>query len=145
MESEISKQARSWMISTAAIIALVMPVAGMPADPATTANPVPLSNKWRLEFDGRAHMAGEIVFAITLDGVTTNVSTKIPKGKGENAVAKLVRDQLEIQAPANHFHIETDDGEDVLVKKKLGSGTDNFGLRLVSTSVTGLEIEIKKE
>lgn len=128
-----------------AALGLMGSTLGVAANPAPAANPVPTSNKWRVELDGKSKVDGEIVLAIVLDGVTTNVTTKVPKGKGENAVAKLIRDQLKVQAPAKHFHVETDDGEDVLVKKKLGMGTDNFGLLLVSSSVTGLQVEIEKE
>jgi len=138
-------RARALILGATAALGMMGLVPGMAADTAPVAKPPSLSNKWRVEFDGRAHTGGEIIFAISLDGVTTNITTTIPKGEGENAVAKLVRDQLRLQAPANHFHIETDDGEDVLVKKKFGTGTDNFGLQLVSSSVTGILIDIEKE
>ena len=102
------------------MLGLMCSMVSLAADPAPAAKPTPVSNKWRIELDGKADVDGEIVLAIVLDGVTTNVTTKVPKGKGENAVAKLIRDQLKVQAPPKHFHVEIDDGEDVLIKKKLG-------------------------
>lgn len=71
-----------------------------------------------------------------------DVETKVPKGNTENQVAKAVRDSLQI-ALGKGFKVSIDDGEDVLIRKT--GKTPNFDLTLVSSSVTGLEIELERE
>jgi acetylornithine deacetylase/succinyl-diaminopimelate desuccinylase-like protein len=136
-------KSRTLLFVATVILGLSGSTVSLAADPAAAAKPVPTSNGWRIELDGRAAADGEIVLAIIQGEVTTTVTTRVAKGESENQVARLIRDQVKAQAPARMFKAETDDGEDVLIKRK--SGTSNFGLQLVSTSVTGLEIKIEKE
>jgi hypothetical protein len=117
--------------------------AGAAAAPA--AKPVPTSNKWRVEFDGKADADGEIVFDMIVAGTTTTVTTMVKKGDSENKVAKLVVKALDMQAPPKQFHFETDDGEAVLFKKKVGMGVPDFGVQLVNNSVPGIKIKVKKD
>ncbi|MEO8309362.1 MAG: hypothetical protein ABI616_15105 [Pseudomonadota bacterium] len=145
-----SKSAK-WFIGTAAALGLAASTVALAADPAPapTATPaakkVPTSNKWRVEFDGRADMDGEIVFAIIVGDTTTTITTKIKKGTSENSVASQVVKELKKQAPPKQFHFETDDGEAVYFKKKVGMGVPNFGVQLVSSNVTGINIKVKKD
>ena len=67
------------------------------------------------------------------------------KGTSENSVAKLVVKALDKQAPPKLFHFETDDGEAVYFKKKMGMGVPDFGVQLVSSNVTGIKIKVKKD
>ena len=69
--------------------------------------------------------------------------TPIKKGTGENAVAKEVVKSLKKQLPPKQFHIERDDGEDVLVKRKWGAKT--FAYKTVSNTVKGVRINPDKE
>jgi len=102
------------------------------------------SNKWRIEVDGGANSDGEMVFHVTPEnGETIVVRVTVKEGTGENRVAKTIRDAFEVQLPRDQYHIEVDDGEDVLVKKKR-KGV-NFALTLVSSTVKHTEIEIEKE
>jgi hypothetical protein len=101
------------------------------------------SNKWRIEFDGKADNAGTIAFRIVPpQGDPQEVSVTIPEKTSENEVAGLVRDQLKT-ALGEAYHVERDDWEDVLVKVK--GKTPDFGLELASTSVTGIRIKLKRE
>lgn len=105
------------------------------------ANP---SNKWRLEFNGRADSDGVIVLRLTPKGGEPQVvEFAITKGTGENAAAKAVVKGLKAQLPKDDYHVERDDWEDVLIKKRLGS--DNFDLEIVSNSVKGIKIKPKRE
>jgi hypothetical protein len=139
----MNNRLRNLVVGTTASLGLLGAMLCVAADTPSGARPAPTSNKWRLELDGNAGSDGEIILAIIDGTVATKVTTKVFKGKSENDVAKLIRDQLEAQSPTGAFHVETDDGEDVLIKRK--SGTGNFGFQLVSSSVTGLEIGIKRE
>jgi len=102
------------------------------------------SNKWRLEFNGRADSDGVIVLRITPKGgepITAEIA--IEDGTGENSVAKAVVEGLKEQLPKDHYHVERDDWEDVLIKKRLGE--ENFGVEIVSNTVKGIHIKPERE
>jgi len=102
------------------------------------------SNKWRIEVSGGANSDGEMIFSLTpkdSEGISIRVTVK--DGTGENRVAKTIRNAFKEQLPKDHYKVEVDDGEDVLVKKK--GDAKNFGLTLVSSTVSNTEIEIEKE
>jgi len=88
------------------------------------------SNKWRLQFSGGADSDGVIVIAIK-------------DGTGENSVAKAVVEGLKEQLPKDHYHVERDDWEDVLIKKH--HGDPNFGVEIVSNTVKGVRINPDRE
>ena len=95
-------------------------------------------NKWRLQFSGDADSAGHVVLEFTPDqGEPMRATVEIAEGRGENAVAKDVRDGLRAQVGAR-YHIEVDDGEDVLVKKKRGE--HDFTVTIVENTVQGVRI-----
>jgi hypothetical protein len=101
------------------------------------------SNKWRIECDNTADNDGVIVLRISpVGGAPIDVETKVPARSGENKVAQLLRDSLRASL-GKGYKVEVDDGEDVLIKKK--GKTPNFDLTLVSSSVTGLTLEIERE
>jgi uncharacterized protein (DUF2141 family) len=102
------------------------------------------SNKWRLQFSGGANSDGAIVFRISPEGGTPiDATVDVKKGTGENAVAKAVVKSLKAQLPKDGYHVERDDGEDVLVKKRRGAA--NFDLEVVSNSVKGVRINPEHE
>ena len=110
---------------------------------AVTAEASP-SNKWRLQFSGGANSDGTIVLRVSPEGGTPiEASIDVKDGTGENAVAKTVVKGLKAQLPEDGFHVERDDGEDVLVKKKHGAA--NFDLEIVSNSVKGVRINPEHE
>ncbi|MDH5833566.1 hypothetical protein [Luteimonas kalidii] len=105
------------------------------------ANP---SNKWRVEMDGRAKVDGEIELSLTPEGgPSSTVVIAIPKGTGENSVARLTRDALRQHFGKDVYHVEVDDGEDVLVKKR--GSTRDFDLVVVRNTVDGLRIHLQRE
>ena len=107
----------------------------------TAASP---SNKWRLQFSGGADSDGTIVLRFTpKGGAPLEASIDIEDGTGENAVAKAVVKGLKAQLPEDGYHIERDDGEDVLVKKRHGAA--DFDLEIVSNSVKGVRINPDRE
>lgn len=101
------------------------------------------SNKWRVELDHSAKSDGTIVLRVApVKGEPIDVETKVPKGKTENEVAHAMRDSLKVSL-GKGFDVSVDDGEDVLIKKT--GKTPKFDLTLVSSSVTGLNIELERE
>ena len=101
------------------------------------------SNKWRVVLDHTADNDGAIVLRIAPAGGTPiDVETKIPARTGENHAAHILRDSLKASL-GKGYHVETDDGEDLLIKKQ--HETPDFDLTLVSSSVTGLTIKLKRE
>ena len=70
------------------------------------------------------------------------VRVELVKDTGENAVARRIRDAFRTQAK-DRFHVETDDGEDVLVKKLRGQ--PDFGLAIVEQTVTGVRFRLRRE
>lgn len=125
-------------IRTLAIAALT--AALLVAGTAAAAEP---SNKWRLAVDGRADADGSIVVRLTpKDGVGTEVETVIRKGTPENDIARLLVKQLK-SSVGKQYHVERDDFEDVLVKKK--SGQADFAFELVSSSLPGVNLKFERE
>jgi len=118
------------------------PAAVAPADSAPAA-PLNLSNKWRLEVSEGANNDGTLLFRVTPDqGTPQDVLVTLKKGRGENGVARDIRDTLKAQLDGKIYKVETDDGEDVLVKKRKGP---NFEVKLVESTVKGTRVNIEKE
>ncbi|MGD8252531.1 MAG: hypothetical protein PVF20_09465 [Desulfobacterales bacterium] len=102
------------------------------------------SNKWRIEVSEGAKSTGEIVFRIEpIGGQAIEVRVPVADGTRENNVAKAIRDAMKAELPADGYHVEVDDGEDVLVKKK--GGAADFDLVLVGNSVKSVRINLDRE
>lgn len=102
------------------------------------------SNKWRIQCSEGAKSTGEIVFRFTPKGGTAfDVTVPVPDGTSENHVARIVRDTLRQNLDAAKFHVEVDDGEDVLVKKK--GSEPNFDLKVASNTVKAVRIGLDPE
>ena len=102
-----------------------------------------VENKWRLEFSGNAESSGRIVLELApAEGDPIRATIDVPKGRGENDIARDVRDALQAQA-GKRYNVETDDGEDVLVKKH--KGERNFVITIVENSVQGVKIDVDAE
>jgi len=103
-----------------------------------------VSNKWRIQVSESAKSAGEISFLISpADEESILVVVEIPDGTWENHVARIIRDTMKEKLPKKHFHIEVDDGEDVLIKKR--HHQSNFGLKVVDNTVKSVRINLDKE
>ncbi len=101
------------------------------------------SNKWRLQFSGGADSDGTIVLRLTpKDGESMDVAIDIEDGRSENGVAKDVVEGLKDQV-SERYHVERDDGEDVLIKKRRGE--ENFEVEVISNSVDGVRINRDRE
>lgn len=126
-------------LALVAIVLLALPAATL----AATTGPGP-SNKWRVEFSGGAESDGTIVLKVTpKGGESLEASIDIKKGAGENHVAKLVVEGLKAQLPKEAYHVERDDGEDVLIKKKRGAA--DFVVEITSNTVKGVRIHPEHE
>lgn len=102
------------------------------------------SNKWRVEVSESARSDGQIIFQVTpRDGSSQLVTVPIKSSFGENHVARAIRDGFREQLDHELYHIERDDGEDVLVKKR--HGEENFALRVISSTVKAVRIRVQKE
>jgi hypothetical protein len=100
------------------------------------------SGNWRIKFNHVADNDGTIVFRIApVEGEAIDVEVKVPANTTENNVAELVRDSLKASLGSDNYRIGTDDGEDVVVKKR--GKTQKFEITMVSSSVTGLVIQVK--
>ena len=109
---------------------------------AHAAEPKPV-NKWRIVLNHTADNDGAITFRIAPAGKDPiDVETKIPRNTGENHAAKILRDSLKASL-GEGYHVETDDGEDVLIKRK--GDTPKFIVTMVNSSLTGLEVKVKKD
>lgn len=102
------------------------------------------SNKWRLQFSGNAESDGTIVIRVAPpDGQALDARIDVVEGTGENAVARTVVEGLRAQLPDDVYHVERDDGEDVLIKKRFGER--NFNVEIVSNTVKGVRINPDRE
>ena len=102
------------------------------------------SNKWRIQLGGKAKVDGEIELSFTpKGGAATSVVIPVPAGTHENAAARLVRDAVKAQFGKDVYKVETDDGEDVLVKKR--GSTPDFEIIVVRNTADGLRISLDRE
>ena len=122
------------------------PAAAIPAKTeavAAPAAPLKLSNKWRIEVHEGANNTGTLLFRVTPDqGTATDVVVNVKKGRSENGVATDIKDTLKKALDPKVYHIETDDGEDVLVKKRKGP---DFEVKVVESTLKGTRIHVDKE
>ncbi|HEY5805740.1 MAG TPA: hypothetical protein VIT90_18845 [Lysobacter sp.] len=101
------------------------------------------SNKWRIQVSSDADSDGTVVFRIApVKEAPIDITVAVPKGAGENHVAKLIRDAMRAKL-GDAYRVEVDDGEDVLVKKRLGDA--NFDLIITQKTVSGVRISLDKE
>ncbi len=101
------------------------------------------SNKWRLEFSGAAESAGEIALEIVPHGrEAVPVRVLIERNDGENRVARKVKAAIDRQA-GRWVDAELDDGEDVLVKRRLFR--PRVSVVLKSSTVKDVRINFDKE
>ena len=101
------------------------------------------SNKWRITLDHSTDNDGEVVFRVSpVGGEPIDVTTKIPKGTGENQAAQLLKKSI-AAALGKGYKVEVDDFESVLIKKK--GKTPDFDLVLSSSTLSGLSINLKRE
>lgn len=101
------------------------------------------SNKWRLEVSSDADSDGVVVIRLTPEGGTpTDVRVAIPDDTGENHIADLISAALKVEV-GDTYHVEVDDGEDVLVKKH--HGDSNFDLEIIEMTVKGSHIHVEHE
>lgn len=113
------------------------------APPAAAKVPSP-ENKWRIECSEGANSDGEIVFRVTPQaGQPIDVRVAIENGTSENAVARRIRDAFRAALPKDAYSVETDDGEDVLIKKRYGA--NDFALQLVTNGVKGVRLDVERE
>ena len=102
------------------------------------------SNSWRIECSGNAESSGIIQFRVLPhQGEVVTVSVQVAKGRSENEVAKDIRDAFRAQLPPARFQAETDDGEDVLIKKK--DGQPDFAIELGGSSVEHVRLNVQSE
>ena len=128
------------------LLIAVLPVAFSAPLVAADAKPekLSLSNKWRIEVHGNAESDGTVQLVVTPDqGVASTVNVTLVKGRSENHVAKDIVTALDAQLPKDAFHVERDDGEDVLIKKR--GKTPNFNVQVAANSVKDLHLNIEKE
>jgi hypothetical protein len=101
------------------------------------------SNKWRVEFGGHATNDGVLVLRLNpVNGKSVDVETNVPARSSNENVARAVADSLKFSL-GNNYHVETDDGEDVIIRTT--SGAPRFDLSLARSSLTGLEVDIERE
>ena len=103
-----------------------------------------VSNKWRIELDGRAPKTGDMHFRVTpSQGEPVDVVATVHGARAENDVAKDVRDAFAAKLSPQRYSVEVDDGEDILIKKK--EGQPDFALELVDSDVENVSIKIQGE
>jgi hypothetical protein len=102
------------------------------------------SNKWRMSISGNAESAGRITVTLAKVGaVLADVDVEIVKGTSENDIAQRIRDELQLALPKGQYHVETDDGEDVLIKKS--ADIEDFEVRIGNNTVAGTRIDLSRE
>ena len=123
--------------------ASIVPPPAAASGEAADADAGPRSNKWRLEFSGAAESAGEIVIAVTDErGADYQISVAIERNDGENRVSSKVQRALDRALPWG-WRVERDDGEDLLVKRRLYH--PRFRMALVSSTVKDVRINFDRE
>jgi len=136
-------------MSLGVVVALLTLVNGVPAfaqaseAAAAPAAELTYSNKWRLEVSEGANNDGVMHFRLTpKDGTAIDIPVALKKGRGENGCARDIRDTFKKALDEDTYKVETDDGEDVLVKKRKGP---DFSIELVSSDVKGTRVNLDRE
>lgn len=130
------RSSRRLVAVLAAALALTLGLGAAPA----SAEP---SNKWRIVVDGSTRSGGTVVLRITpVGGAPQDVTIQIPERTNENQVAKIMVRELKA-ALGKGIHVERDDFEDVLLKRR--GKTPNFEVSLVNSSLTGTRFRFKRE
>ena len=123
-------------------VTLALGFAGAAPLMAADAAPKP-SGAWNIVFDNWAENDGELVLRVApATGDPVDVTTKIPKGTTENSVADLVAGSLKATLGGG-YKVNVDDGEKIELRTK--GKTPKFVLSLVNSSVTGLEVKLKRK
>jgi hypothetical protein len=113
------------------------------AQDATVAPDLKYSNKWRIEVKEGANNDGVARFRVTpKDGAAVEVVVNIKDGRSENGVARDVKHSFKAALDPKHFHVEGDDGEDVLLKK---TGGPDFALELLESTLKGTHFDLERE
>jgi hypothetical protein len=90
-----------------------------------------------------ANNDGDLVFRVTpKGGEPTDVRVHLKKGRGEDGCARDIRDAFKAALGKDAYHIEVDDGEDVLVKRRKGP---DLSIELVESTVKGTRISVDRE
>jgi len=122
--------------------AVAVPAIQPEAAPVAAAN-LKYSNKWRIEVKEGANNDGVARFRVTPKGeAAIEVTVNIKDGRSENGVARDVKNTLKAALDPKRFHVEGDDGEDVLVKKK---GGPDFSIELVESTLKGTHFDLERE
>jgi hypothetical protein len=102
------------------------------------------SNKWRIEVKEGANNDGVLRFRVTPKGeAPIEITVQIKDGRSENGVAQDVKNAFKAALDPKRYHVEVDDGEDVLVKKK-GKGVDT-SIELLEDNIKGTHVDIERE
>jgi hypothetical protein len=113
------------------------------AQDAAVAPDLKYSNKWRIEVKEGANNDGVARFRVTPQGEgAVEVTVNVKDGRSENGVARDVKNAFKAALDAKRFHVEGDDGEDVLVKKK---GGPDFALELLESTLKGTHFDLERE
>jgi hypothetical protein len=124
-----------------AVAVLALGIFGGVATVAGAATTKP-DNKWRIVCMHDARSDGVIVFRLTpVGGESQEIKVTIKDRTFENDVARQVRDVFKATLPKEVYHVERDDGEAVLVKKKRGQ--PDFLLEFVSLTVNGVGVRVE--
>lgn len=120
------------------------PAATTPAaTEAAPATPLKLSNKWRIEVHEGSNNTGTLRFRVTPDkGTATDIVVEIEEGRSENGVAIDIMNTFKNALDPKVYHVERDDGEDVLVKKRKGP---DYEVKFVESTLKGTHIDVDKE
>ena len=102
------------------------------------------SNKWRIEIKEGANNDGVLRFRVTPKGeAPVEVTVQIKDGRSENGVAQDVKNAFKAALAADRYHVEGDDGEDVLVKKN-SKGVDT-AIELLEDNIKGTHVDVERE
>jgi len=125
------------------LLALFAGQVALAQEPAATAQHLKYSNKWRIEVKEGANNDGVLRFRVTPQGeAPIEVTVNLKKGRSENGCAIDVREAFKAALDPKRFHVERDDWEDVLVKKK---GGPDFALELIERTVKGTHVDLERE
>jgi hypothetical protein len=101
------------------------------------------SHRWRIEVSESANSDGTLRFAVTpVGGESKTIEVPIKNGRSENHVAQDIRDAMKGGLSAE-YHVEVDDGEDVLIKVK--NPMPKFTVALLDSTVKSVHIHVETE
>ena len=102
------------------------------------------SEEWRIHVRHNAQSDGVVALQLRpRGGYPFEIRVTVTEWTKENDIARRIRDVLEAELPRDAHEVDVDDGEEVTIEARKGTG--EFNVALLDSTVTGVEFEVERK